>query len=281
MLKVGSVCMIKIVSIRVVTYCFLVFSEDSFLLIYARGVIIFLNTGSLTFQKQSLYCLDKAVAQSINARSSELFELREHALIGVSPFNSYFVESTLVKVIKWVLNNFKKMTIFIPDTLSFFTLLALGYDKEKAAYKTRRQDGYLKNKVVRALKIIGFNQSDTEKIILTFSQVHHNEHYQILYNRLIRYFEADAHFKYICFAMSDWILSKHLSTNIVNQQELDIAVWYFLYELPILVDSPTVLSVPSSIFIYHITPNSLKKLYLLDKVINLNQGFLELKFIDH
>src|ERR1700688_333964 len=88
----------------------------------------------------------------IGKNSKSIYKQRSHVLIGVSPFNSYFSEKNITTIIQWAKRNFKLVNIFIPDDMSIYTLKAIGYSQEKAEFKTRRQDIYLKNKVFRALK---------------------------------------------------------------------------------------------------------------------------------
>lgn len=239
-----------------------------------------LNISNVKPQSQSLCTSNIFTVQPIGDRSKEVFKLKEHALVGVSPFNSYFTESNLVKLIDWALNIFKKITIFIPDTLSCFTLLALGYSKEKAVYKARRQDTYLKNKVLRALNLLGFKRPDIDQIVMTFSQLRNNPYYQALHNKCVTAFENDSDFKAGCLSTSAWMLSNHLNIKAIGQEKLWIAVRYFLYELPLFMNSPEIFSVTSSAFIYHTIPNYLEDLYLLGKSIACNQGFLKVNLND-
>jgi hypothetical protein len=42
---------------------------------------------------------EKAVLNFVNSESEELFLLKEHSLIGISPFNSYYSEENFKKAL--------------------------------------------------------------------------------------------------------------------------------------------------------------------------------------
>lgn len=80
---------------------------------------------------------------------------RGHICFGISPFNSYFSESRIESLARWGSQHFRSMHFFVPDGPTVYTLEALGYDSEKAAWKARRQCQYLHNKITKALTKVG------------------------------------------------------------------------------------------------------------------------------
>jgi cyclo(L-tyrosyl-L-tyrosyl) synthase len=108
----------------------------------------------------------KAILNFVNSESEELFLLKEHALIGISPFNSYYSEENLKKLFSWGLSTFKRINIFIPDGISIYTLQGMGYPKERAEKKTRSQDRYLKNKAIRALAANNISEAEANNMIV-------------------------------------------------------------------------------------------------------------------
>jgi hypothetical protein len=44
---------------------------------------------------------ENAVLNFVNSESEELVFLKEHALIDISPFNSYYLEENLKKLFSW------------------------------------------------------------------------------------------------------------------------------------------------------------------------------------
>jgi cyclo(L-tyrosyl-L-tyrosyl) synthase len=212
--------------------------------------------------------------QPINEKSYRIYNLKNHALIGVSPFNSYFNEPNLIKLIEWALSTFENTTIFIPDQLSTFTLLALGYSEKRAAYKVHRQDTYLNNKVIRAFKAIGFEQISAEKMIKSFTEISENNQYKKIYEECLAQFDQCEKFRNGCMSTSSWILQSYSKHHKIESAETNVAVKYFLKELPLFLDTPSILNVESSLFVYHKIPFFLQSLYLSNTFISNDQGFL-------
>src|SRR3990167_5816384 len=90
----------------------------------------------------------------------QIYTKKEHALLGMSPFNSYFSEENICRLIQCGKRNFSSFNIFIPDTLPVYTFLALGYENSKAINKTKRQIAYLKNKIFRGLANVGYSREE-------------------------------------------------------------------------------------------------------------------------
>jgi len=214
----------------------------------------------------------------VSKNSNEIYALKQHGLLGVSPFNSYFTESNLLKLFDWALNMFEKITIFIPDKLSMFNLMALGYTEKEAAYKTLRQDRYLQNKVIRTLKKLGFNEHNARELIITFTQLSSNEDYIKIYRDCLIRFEKYTDFRNGCLTTSSWILEKNTKIANLKEKNIKMAVQYFLREIPLFLDTPTILNVKSSLFIYHQIPKYLEYLYLNRGMVSSRQGFLTIKF---
>jgi cyclo(L-tyrosyl-L-tyrosyl) synthase len=92
-----------------------------------------------------------ASVKFVNLESEKIFNLREHALLGISPFNSYYSEENLKRLFAWGLDNFKAINVFIPNEVSAYTLQAMGCSEKEAKKKTKLHDNNLKNKAIRAL----------------------------------------------------------------------------------------------------------------------------------
>ena len=88
-------------------------------------------------------------------RTRDIYNKRQHAFVGLSPFNSYYSTENITDIMAWTIDTFSSFNIFIPTNLSVYTLLAMGYELDKAEKKVRRQDKYLYNKLVRACNTLG------------------------------------------------------------------------------------------------------------------------------
>ena len=214
----------------------------------------------------------------ISSLSQELYEKKEHVLLGISPFNSYFSEEMIGHWIQWAERSFASFNIFLPDTLPIHTFMALGYSQEKAQSKARRQAAYLKNKVIRALSNRRLTDINPKDLIIDMGFLEKNEAYNLLKDNCYRLYNKNPNFKKECDQCTEWVLNGH-TTNALHSVNRNIAVQYILDEMPLFMDTPSILNTTSSLFSYHQTPQFMNYLYtnhIQNKFIALNQGFIEL-----
>jgi cyclo(L-tyrosyl-L-tyrosyl) synthase len=217
----------------------------------------------------------------VNALSKKLFDLKNHALIGVSPFNSYFSEETLTKLFDWALNTFKDVNVFIPNEISSYTFEALGYDKNKALKKTRSQDRYLRNKVIKALITNGLNEHEAKQKIVFFTDVLNNKKYFECYNNYENLYKNDKNFQESCLLTSKWVLEGKYDLESISQDSPNIAVQYFLKELPLFLNGTEILNIKSSLFVYKDTPKLISRIYndnLFSDLLSVSQGYMAIQF---
>jgi cyclo(L-tyrosyl-L-tyrosyl) synthase len=205
----------------------------------------------------------------------KILEKREHACIGISPFNSYFSEEVISKLINWGNTQFKDFHLFVPDILPYFNFLALGYSHEKAQIKCKRQWTYLRNKIRRAFTKCALSNAD-EKII-TASAIKDNPEYQKIYNKLLQYYQDDQDFKIYCLKATSEMLKKYSSQ--ITTEMLNTSVKYILSEMPFYLDTPRILCKTSSIFVYHESIEIFIDLYKnrRHELVANNQGHVILK----
>lgn len=212
--------------------------------------------------------------QFINKESEKLFFLKEHALIGISPFNSYYSQENLEKLFSWGMSNFKKISVFIPDLISIYTLKAVGYCHDKARKKTHNQDRYLKNKAINALFANKFSENEAKNKIVFLSDIsQNNQNYMKLYKLCKEMYKSNAAFREGCLETSKWVLINKDTSGFVSDAALEIAAEYFLAELPFYLNTPNILNTKSSLFVYKDLPSD-----FLRKIYNNNSSFSSLLF---
>lgn len=197
-------------------------------------------------------------AQPLTQHCGEPWRRREHACLGISPFNSYFSTERIAALTQWALARFSKVHLFVPDQAAAYTLEALGYSPEKAAHKAHRQARYLRNKIERALEGVGVPGCG---LVLDAHAVEGNERYISLREQAYAQFEADSAFRRACLEASQWVLSTRTLDGEPTEDQLHSAVRYFLAELPLFQDTPGIVGADSSVFCYHQPPAFLHALY--------------------
>jgi cyclo(L-tyrosyl-L-tyrosyl) synthase len=220
----------------------------------------------------------KIIYSSINTKN--IFEKKEHAVFGISPFNSYFSEKVITDLLYWGLGYFKSINIFLPDTLPIYNFLQLGYSYEKAVYKSKRQANYLKNKINKILSKLNYTKVDMEILLIDMKYLENNNHYNKLKNHCYDVYQNNLYFQDKCLMYINWVFESYKLSN--DNKNYQIAVNYFLKELPIFLDTSSILNVSSSTFIYHQTPEIISELFNNKLILspNQNQGFVQLEFFD-
>jgi cyclo(L-tyrosyl-L-tyrosyl) synthase len=212
-------------------------------------------------------------ATPVTERCHRSFTTRKHVCFGISPFNSYFSELRIQELAEWGKTEFQTMHFFVPDVPSAYTLEALGYDSEKAAWKARRQSQYLFNKIHKALKAVGFSIAQADPMILHWDRLQSSSRFMTLYNEVTELFELDLDFHDACLNASRWVLEKRVADpEDLSLSTLKSAVRYLLTEIPLFVDSAGILEQDSSVFCYHQCISFIEKLLKGDFRVPVSRG---------
>ncbi|GAA3500948.1 tRNA-dependent cyclodipeptide synthase [Streptomyces prasinosporus] len=196
----------------------------------------------------------------LSARCAEAVERGEHVCFGISPFNGYFSTARIRELAAWGLAGFERVDFFVPDAPSAFTLEAVGYSPEKAAWKARRQGQYTRNKIVTALASLGV--VDAGARVLGWAELERNAAFQRLHEGGLRRYAEDPGFRDACREATGWVLAGKLPPGRVPEAgQVERAVRYFLAELPLFLDTPSIVGAGASVFCYHRPPEVLRRLY--------------------
>jgi len=201
-------------------------------------------------------------SQPISQGCVEAFEDRSHVCFGISPFNSYFSEARIQELAEWGLREFDSIHFFVPDGPAAYTLEALGYSLDKAAWKARRQGQYTINKIHRALKNLAMSDVDAWKSVLDWKVLTENVRYLEFYWKVQNLYNKDSQFRRDCLEASHWVLEKRVDSQIeITENVLESAVRYFLAEIPLFADTAGIVGAQSSSFCYHQSIPFIEKLY--------------------
>lgn len=209
-------------------------------------------------------------ALGITDRCTEIWERGATALVGISPFNSYFDEDRIRRIIQRCSADGREVMIFIPDEVTTHTLEARGYTPAKAARKTRRQVQYLRNKIARAADGCPPPTWDCARLAA-------EDAYRARHADLKRRFEADAGFRDGCLGTTRWVLSAHPGQEVSQDAALH-GVQYLLAELPMFLSAPEVVARTEVAFVYHQCPEFIRDLYrgMYGGSVAEGQAFVEL-----
>ncbi len=222
------------------------------------------------------------IAIPITDNCSRALTARSHAVLGISPFNSYFSEARITALAAWGIETFESVHLFVPDEPSAYTLEALGYPPAKAARKARRQANYLHNKIRRALTTLGASPGDIDEMVVNSERLDKNPQYCSKLEECVQLFEQDPDFRKGCIASSYWVLESQANAETFGDGSLRIAANYLLAEMPLFVDSVGILQQEASVFCYHQCIPFLQDLYRgrYQLRVSANQGFTILPTLD-
>ena len=208
----------------------------------------------------------------IDERSKEIYEKKKHALIGISPCNSYYSKERIEQIVGWVLEEkFQDFHFFIGEGMWFYNFQSFGYDPVLSQKKMKEKNQQLLSKLKPILK--KYNVSEEKIIRQKVLQL--NPHYPLLLARSHVLIDQDAILAKILREIS-------LQLRNTGQQPTsvypELAMKGFALELPLLLNTPGILQVPSSLFVYHQNNNMYEYLYTTAKLQYATQGFAVLKF---
>lgn len=192
-------------------------------------------------------------AQGITVACSSLWERGSTALIGISPFNSYFDEGRIKRLFEFCRQGGRDVQLFIPDDVTRYTLEARGYPASRAVQKTRRQVQYLRNKIKRAtsgapVSVWGCAELSVQPI--------YTQHHAALEQR----FETDDDFRKGCLDTTRWVLAASPGEAVTEHAAL-LGVRYLLAELPLFLHAPEILGRETVAFVYPQCPRFVTDLF--------------------
>jgi tRNA-dependent cyclodipeptide synthase len=179
----------------------------------------------------------------------------KHVMLGISPFNSRFSTEYIQALIGWAADNFERVDLLLPSEEEATRLLvAAGTPPVKAARRTRQE-------VARRLRAceaaIAMASPKTPAIRpVQFFDFKDVPAYNDMYEATRLAFENCEVFRSACLTMSNQAVNAKLSQagELAQPLPLEVATEaskYVFAELPYILDSPAILGVESSVFLYH------------------------------
>lgn len=202
--------------------------------------------------------------EGVTPACGECWERGATALVGISPFNSYFSVERIRAILEFCALGGREVVLFVPDDVTRFTLQAKGYSPERAIHKTRRQVQYLHNKIRRAsqgreVEVIGCEALASNPVYMK---------HRALLNEAFR---TEAGFRCGCLETTRWVLGAR-EQEIVTEEASALGVRYLLEELPLFMHAPEILGRPSVVFVYHQCPDFIASLYRDESPMKVSEG---------
>jgi|GEM_PF-2761039 len=174
----------------------------------------------------------------------------DHAVIGVSPGNSYFSAQRIQDLARWGLANFDRVDFVYTDVFQAEMFVALGYAEIDARRKAVKNLRGVRAKVTTAVGEL--DPSGKRLVAHPISEFGGNEAYRGLHADLLDRLADDEDFAAVCHALVGGFLSaKVLAGSEPTAQQRQVCLDYICAEAPLFLDTPAILGVPSSLNCYH------------------------------
>ncbi|HZD15969.1 MAG TPA: tRNA-dependent cyclodipeptide synthase [Pseudonocardiaceae bacterium] len=178
--------------------------------------------------------------------SARIADKREHALIGLSPWNGYFSTRMVRALIEWAAQNFDTIDVVIPSYESAYTLIAAGTKPQHAVRQARRAVKKLRSPALRALREVDLGESHLH----TTTTLTVRPRYVDLRRKASDGYRNDPALRGACRHLARTAVL-HAGGDEPSTPQLDTAARYAIAELPLFTDSPGIFDVESSVVIYH------------------------------
>ncbi|MEU4733397.1 tRNA-dependent cyclodipeptide synthase [Streptomyces sp. NPDC023588] len=174
----------------------------------------------------------------------------DHAVIGISPGNSYFSAQRVIDLAQWGMRNFAQVDLIYTDLHVAEMYEALGYGEDEARRKAVKNLRGVRAKVNNAAA-----EADPTGVRLrarpmsAFTDI---PAYRALHSHLLNLIDTDPEFRTTCNSLVDAFLSsKVLDGKTATTRQRDVCLQYVCAEAPLFLDTPAILGVPSSLNCYH------------------------------
>ncbi|MEV5802501.1 tRNA-dependent cyclodipeptide synthase [Streptomyces collinus] len=195
----------------------------------------------------SVLMADVFEVQPYTSHCEVILDEGAHAVIGVSPGNSYFSARRLHDLARWGLDHFDRVDFVYTDLYVAEMYEASGYAPDEARRKAVKNLRGVRAKVRDAV-----SAADPEGSRLAWrpmSAFRTDPAYQEIHRQLKDRLRTDAGFRAVC----DALVSRFLAARgePAGERRRAVCLEYVCSEAPLFLDTPAILKVPSSLNCYH------------------------------
>ncbi|MEV6560514.1 tRNA-dependent cyclodipeptide synthase [Nocardia sp. NPDC051756] len=174
----------------------------------------------------------------------------DHAVIGVSPGNSYFSGQRIRDLARWGLAHFGRVDIVYTDVYVAEMFSAMGYSEPDARRKADKNIRGVRAKIVAAVD--DMDPARKRLSAKAMSEFRSNQAYRDLHADLLRRSADDEEFRTVCAELVARFLSSKAQDGVApTPRQHEVCLDYIRAEVPLFLDTPAILGVPSSLNCYH------------------------------
>lgn len=184
-----------------------------------------------------------------SAHSARLMERGEHVLLGISPWNSYYKPCVVEALVEWAAARFETVDVLVPGEEIVLTLTAAGWERDRAVRRAHRTLKRLRNPARRALARVGVDAPDRH--VRSWTELAADPRYRLLRAEVDHAYGTDRAVRRACRRTAFSAVLHAGEGRAPLPEQVDEAVGYALAELPVVMDSPALFNVDTSVFVYH------------------------------
>ncbi|MEU8953682.1 tRNA-dependent cyclodipeptide synthase [Streptomyces sp. NPDC048518] len=193
---------------------------------------------------------DAFVLRPYTDQCRSIAEEGAHAIIGVSPGNGYFSAQRLVDLAHWSRARFDQVDLVYTDLHVAEMHEAMGYGPDDARRKAVKQLRGVRAKVHRALQAA--DPSGRRLRARPMSEFAALPAYRQLHQQARDALAADRDVRACCDRLMERFLANRLAPQeAVTARQRQACLDYVCAEVPLFLDTPALLGVPSSLNCYH------------------------------
>ncbi|MGX1881383.1 tRNA-dependent cyclodipeptide synthase [Streptomyces sp. NPDC055287] len=175
----------------------------------------------------------------------------DHALIGVSPGNSYFNARRITELTRWATERFTAVDFVYADLHVADLFTSLGHTPEHSARRAAKELKAVRRRILAGVEAAGPPGLPVQ--VRALSEFSGNHVYGLLHRRVQHFLATDDEFRKSCDAMVEHFLASKLPQGeSVTDRQRSACLDYIGAELPFFLDTPGILGVPTSVSCYHL-----------------------------
>lgn len=185
--------------------------------------------------------------------------------------NGFFSRGAVTALLGWGLSVFGRVDVLVPGAGELAgTLVARGWDPVRASAKARAAAGNTRNRVGRALSDLGVGAGDVT--VFSWDDLAGNVGYERLRGEVESLYTGDRQFGEECMLA----VAAVVGGAEADRSRREAALPFLFAELPLVLDTPAILGVGSSLFCYPRPMPMVDRLYAgtLPVAPSPRQGFL-------
>lgn len=164
----------------------------------------------------------------------------ELLIVGMSPGNSYFRQEVITKLLKFAVQEYKNIEIFIPDIPAIATYVALGYPENIARReKAIPQGNAFRNRIRKAIDQENININNISIFDWKKENIENNPEYKNQYDYLKNlYIKNDDFKKDINEATSQVLFDNPFKKKTITESDIEIGTHYIISEFAFMLFLP-------------------------------------------